>query len=159
MKQLHELRPDGRKLVVEDGENSKLEDLPELEFTDVPRGFKTKHLQALGMVYSFGIEFAKSGRAVPLIREEWLRFGIEKQTLKDLEHQKLIESYLVEMKVDGRNVGGKKCIVISPEGRAVAKFFLTVAEEQARVESPAGLQTDSAQEVVVEASASSTDQA
>jgi hypothetical protein len=149
MEGVYELRPDGRKLVVEteEGETKKkdLMDLPEVTFAGVPKKFRDKHREALNAIYGFGEKFALDGRQVPLTREELIRVGIDKDTMKDLEKFGMIEGHIVELKADGRNIGGRKCIVISPEGKAAVKFFSSVVSELLSSEepTPADLQTDS----------------
>lgn len=133
MSELFALRPDGRKLVVESEVDGKKEekyiDLPEVEFSGIHKKFRDRHREALNAIYGFGKELAASGRIVPLTREEIMKMGIEKGTLKDLEEFKMIESHLVELKGNGINLGGRKVIVISPEGRSVVKFFSDAVSE------------------------------
>ena len=134
---MYELRPDGRKL--RSGKN--LVDLPEESFDGkLPGKFRKKHLEALNAIYGVGLGLAESGREVPLTAAEIIKI-IDKQVLKDLERFGFVEAHLVELKGNGKSLGGRKCIVVSPTGKAVIKFFDSAVTEVLEQAQPADPQT------------------
>jgi hypothetical protein len=156
MEELYELRPDGRKVVVEREEGEKkvkeLVDLPEVSFGEIPKKFRDYHREALNAIYGFGEKLAADGRTVPLTREELMKVGIGKETLKDLERFEYIESHIAELKANGQNIGGRKVVVVSPQGKALIKFFSSAVSEALSSEgqTSSGPQTDSPQDQPVQ---------
>lgn len=152
----YELRPDGRKVVLKkEDDKTELVNLPDVEFAGLPKKFREQHRDAMNAIYFFGEMLAEQGRVVPITREELSNIGVQKETLKDLERFALVETHIVELKNKGMNIGGRKVVVITPQGKALVKFFsAAAAAEIAEEQKPADPETALQQDQTVEPEAS-----
>lgn len=123
--------PDGRKEIRwVKGEPTPM-DLPDELLLPINGKFKDKHRQTLMAISEFGKQAAAMKRSVAMLQDEAVKNGLDKTVIKDLERLGLVETAMVEIKVkDGRNLGGRKIIVLSPQGKA---FVRTVEDAMREV--------------------------
>lgn len=122
--------PDGKREVrLVDGKEELFE-LPEELLLPFSGKFKDKHRQTLMAIAEFGRQASAANRTVALLQDEAIKNGLDKSVIKDLERLGLIETAMVEVKFSGAgSIGGRKAIVVAPQGKAFVKVMEQAMKE------------------------------
>lgn len=92
------------------------------EFSGFPAKWKEKHLKVfLGIVdFLNTVKVQQPKRSVPMLMQE-LQTKDNKEVLKDLEKMGIIQSKLVQLMENGKRLGGRVIVWITPEGYSLLK--------------------------------------
>lgn len=92
------------------------------EFKGYPKKWREKHAQGFSAI-CFTIDDIKNRqekRKVPLLMQEVLE-TVDKEVAKDLERMGFISTKLVQLMEEGKRLGGRVIVWITPEGQALKK--------------------------------------
>lgn len=128
------LRPDGRKLMDKDG---RIYNLPEVEFTGIPKKFKADHFDILRKLFAIAEDLISKGREVPCTREELMMSGVDKGDIKTLERMGYVETAMLPLKVRDQNVGHHKVVFLSQQGTALINHVLKAVKPSTGSDAPA----------------------
>ncbi len=130
------LRPDGRKEIRWQSGKEVEVDLPDEILQGIPVGLRKKHVDFL-FALEDAAEVAKARkRAVSLLQEELLKIGgVTKHLIKECERWGFIECRMVTLAGAGKNHGGHKAVVLTPQGKALLKHMSDAMAEVAQAES------------------------
>lgn len=119
--------PDGEKVQWNDGTIEEPEEKP---FALPLLGWKDKHHRAMLILAECVRQINKLGRKVPLTRPEAEKFGLEKQTLKELERYGLIRNVTTPMiSKTGKRMAPQSLVFCTPQGNAYLRDCRSVSEE------------------------------